>query len=453
MFSRNVLEFFENWSRKERRKPLVIRGARQVGKTVAVKLFGEKNFKDVIVLNLEKEENLSMFQRMMPIPDLVQSIQLRKGRKIIPGSTLLFIDEIQNSPIAMNQMRYFFEEIPGLHVMAAGSLLEVKIKKEGFSFPVGRVEYCYMHPVTFFEFLAAMGDMETLEYIKNLDYTSAIPAEIHSVLLKKYYEYVIVGGMPEAVSAYIESRSFIDLDPIYESILTGFKEDVYKYASEARAPYLQHVIEHSPAYAGRTIKYENFGESGFRSREIREAFDVIEKAMIVKRIHSSTSTAVPLLENKRKSPKIIFLDSGLVNYFLGVREELFATRDFSGIFRGQIAEQVIGQALQTLTPARPYKFAYWFRDKKNSIAEIDFLIPFKSRIIPIEVKSGKEGKLKSLHLMMSENAAPAAVRFYSGNINVQGLQRPDGSTYTFLSFPFYLVYRLEEILEYYMARK
>lgn len=140
MFNRNVLEFFDTWFRKEKRKPLVIRGARQVGKTVAVNLFAEKNFKDVIVLNLEKDENLSMFQRMLPIPDLVQLIQLRKGRKIIPGSTLLFIDEIQNSHIAMNQMRYFFEELPGLHVMAAGSLLEIKIKQEGFSFPVGRVE-------------------------------------------------------------------------------------------------------------------------------------------------------------------------------------------------------------------------------------------------------------------------------------------------------------------------
>lgn len=446
MFNRNVLEFFDKWSHKKRRKPLVIRGARQVGKTVAVKLFAEKNFKDVIVLNLEKDENLSMFQRMLPIPDLVQLIQLRKGRKIIPGSTLLFLDEIQNSHTAMNQMRYFFEELPELHVMAAGSLLEVKIKEGGFSFPVARVEYCYLHPVTFYEFLEAMGDVETFAYIKNLDCTSQVPPEIHSVLLKKYYEYVIVGGMPEAVSAYIETRSFIDLDPIYESILTGFKEDVYKYASEAKVPYLQHVIEHSPGYAGRVIKYENFGESGFRSREMREAFDVIEKAMIVKRVYSSSSTAVPLEENKRKSPKIIFLDSGLVNYSLGIREDLFTTKELTGIFQGQIAEQVVGQALQTLTSSRLYKFSYWFRDKKNSIAEVDFLIPFKSRIIPIEVKSGKEGKLKSLHLMMSENAAPVAVRFYSGNLKVQELPRPDGSTYTLLSLPFYLVYRLEEIL-------
>lgn len=452
MFNRDILNFFEKWFHKKKRKPLVIRGARQVGKTVAVQLFGERSFKDVIVLNLEKDDDLSMFQRMLPVPDLVQLIQLRTGRKIIPGSTLLFIDEIQNSPVAMNQLRYFFEELPELHVMAAGSLLEIKIKKEGFSFPVARVEYCYMYPVTFYEFLEAMGERESLEYIKNIDVKAAVPEEIHRVLLKKYFEYVTVGGMPEAVSEYTHSRSFIDLDPIYESILTGFKDDVYKYASEAKVPYLQHVIEHSPTFAGKAIKYEHFGESGFRSREMKEAFDVVEKAMIVKRVYSSSSLAVPLLENQRKSPKIIFLDSGLVNYSLGVREDLFTTSELNSIFQGQIAEQVVGQALQTLTHARQYQFSYWFRDKKNSTAEIDFLIPFKSRVIPVEVKSGRAGKLKSLHLMMSESTVPVAVRFYSGKLNILDIQRPDGSTYKLLSLPFYLVYRLEEIIDQFLKR-
>jgi len=447
MFNRDILKFFDQWYRKKRRKPLVIRGARQVGKTVAITLFGQKNFKDIIVLNLEKDEFSSMFQRLMPISELIQLVQLRTGKKIIPGSTLLFIDEIQDSQIAMTQMRYFYEELPDLHVMSAGSLLEVKIKKEGFSFPVARVEYCYMYPVTFYEFLEAMGDTETLEYIKNLDYNSRIPEEIHSVLLKKYYDYVIVGGMPEAVAEYIESRSFIDLDPIYESILTGFKDDVYKYASKAKVPYLQHVIEHSPKFAGKTIKYENFGESGFRSREMKDAFDVIEKAMIVKRVYSSNSTRIPIIENQKKSPKIIFLDSGLVNYSLGVREDLFTASDLNIVFQGQIAEQIVGQTLQTLSHARLYHFSYWFRDSKNSLAKIDFLTQWKSWVIPIEVKSGKTGHLKSLHLFMNQGSTPAALRFHPGNLHIQDIERADGSTYKLLSLPFYLVHRLQEILD------
>lgn len=446
MFNRNILTFFAQWSQKEKRKPLVIRGARQVGKTVAVTLFGEKNFADVITLNLEKEEDAAMFKRTLPIRDLVQLIQLKKGRKIIPGSTLLFIDEIQNSQAAMSQMRYFYEELPDLHVMAAGSLLEIKIKQEGFSFPVGRVDYCYMYPVTFYEFLEALGDTETLAYLQQLRYDSIIPEEIHRLLLKKYYEYVIVGGMPEAVAEYINTRSFIHLDPIYESLLTGFKDDVYKYVSGAKAPYIQHVIEHSPKFAGKTIKYENFGESGFKSREMKEAFDIVEKAMIVRRIYSSASLEIPLIENQKKSPKLLFLDTGLVNYALGVREELFTTEELNNVFQGQIAEQAVGQALQTLANAKKYEFAYWFRDKKNAIAEIDFLIQFKSRIFPIEVKSGKDGRLKSLHLFMSESPTPLAVRIHAGNLIIQDIQRPDGSFFRLISLPFYLVYQLEDIL-------
>lgn len=446
MFNRDILKFFDAWYYKKRRKPLVIRGARQVGKTVAVTLFGEKNFKEIITLNLEKEENLSMFQRMMPISDLIQLIQLKTGKKIIPGSTLLFIDEIQNSQIAMTQMRYFFEEFPDLHVMAAGSLLEIKIKREGFSFPVGRVEYCYMYPVTFYEFLEAIGDMETVQYIRDIDLNVPLPEEIHNLLLKKFYQYLMVGGMPETVAEYSASRSFINLDPIYESILSGFKDDVYKYAAGTKVPYLQHVIEHSPKSAGKIIKYEKFGQSGFKSREMKDAFDVIEKAMIVKRVFSSSSTEVPIIENIRKSPKLIFLDTGLVNYSMGVREELFTGKDLNSIFQGQIAEQFVGQALQTLSHGRMYHFSYWFRGKRSSIAEIDFLVQKESKLLPVEVKSGKAGHLKSVHLFMNESSSPAAVKIHSGNIYIQEIERSDGSSFKLISLPFYLVYRLEDVV-------
>lgn len=447
MFDREILNFFRQWREKKKRKPLVIRGARQVGKTIAVRIFGEQVFDDIIVLNLEKEDHLAMFERLLAIPDLIQLIQLRTGKKIIPGSTLLFIDEIQNSQLAMTQMRYFFEEMPELHVMAAGSLLEIKIKKEGFSFPVGRVEYCYMYPVTFYEFLAALGDNETLNYIRNLDINAGLPEEIHQVLLKKYMEYVIAGGMPEAVAEYVESRSFIHLDPIYESILTGFKDDVYKYASGAKVPYLQHVIRHSPKYAGKTIKYEKFGESGFKSREMKEAFDVLEKAMIVNRVYSTVSSEIPLHLNLRKSPKLLFLDSGLVNYSMGVREELFTGNDLNSIFQGQLAEQVVGQTLQAFFVARQAELAYWFRDKKNSLAELDFLLQHKSHLVPLEVKSGKAGHMKSLNLFMEQSTCPLAIKIHSNSIYIQQLQRPDGTPFKLISLPFYLVPRLQEIID------
>jgi hypothetical protein len=179
---------------------------------------------------------------------------------------------------------------------------------------------------------------------------------------------------------------------------------------------------------------------------MKEAFDIVEKAMIVRRIYSSASLEIPLIENQKKSPKLLFLDTGLVNYALGVREELFTTEELNNVFQGQIAEQAVGQALQILANAKKYEFAYWFRDKKNAIAEIDFLIQFKSRIYPIEVKSGKDGRLKSLHLFMSESNTPLAVRIHAGNLIIQDIQRPDGSFFRLISLPFYLIYHLEDIL-------
>jgi predicted AAA+ superfamily ATPase len=446
MLERNILRFFHQWMQKERRKPLVIRGARQVGKTFAVNLFAGRHFKNVISLNLEKEENLAMFRRVLAIPELIQLIELRTGTKIIPGVTLLFLDEIQNSPTAMTQLRYFFEEMPQLHVMAAGSLLEVKMKKEGFSFPVGRVEYCYMFPLRFDEFLGAKGDQEALDYLNGLAVHSGVPEEIHRVLMKKYREYMVVGGMPEVVAEYMEQSSFIALDTIYESILTGYKDDVYKYASEAKARYLQHVIEHSPGYAGKMIKYDNFAESAFRSREMKEAFDTVEKAMILKRIHPSPSTRIPLTGNLRKSPKLIFLDSGLVHYDLGVRDVILTANDISDVYSGQMAEQMVGQTLSALTCGRQFDFAYWYRDKRGATAEVDFLIQIKNKVIPLEVKSGKAGTLKSLHQFMSAAPHDIALRIYSGNLNIRQVDSPHGSTYKLISLPFYLLHRLDTLL-------
>ncbi len=167
----------------------------------------------------------------------------------------------------MTQLRYLYEEIPDLHVIAAGSLLEVKLKQDGLSIPVGRVEYCYMYPVTFDEFIKAKKDEETSHFLSNITANSQIPDSVHKILTRKYNEYLIVGGMPEAVDEYIKEPSFILLDPLYESIMTGYRDDVFKYSSRAKGKYIQHVIENSPIYAGKVIKYEKFGRSGYRSRD------------------------------------------------------------------------------------------------------------------------------------------------------------------------------------------
>ncbi len=447
MFQREISKIFLEWKNRKKRKPLVIRGARQVGKTSAVNLFAEDSFKTYIYINLEQEDDLALFSRMNPVRELIQAIQLKFNKKVIPGNTLIFIDEIQNSSIAMNQLRYFYEEMPDLHVAAAGSLLEVKMKSEGFSFPVGRVEYCYMHPVTFEEYLSAMKETESLDYINSVRPEKKIPVEIHNTLMKKYQEYLLVGGMPEAVAGYEDSKSLIDIDPVYESILTGFKDDVLKYASIAKAKYLQYLVEHASKYIGLPVKYENFGGSGFRSREMSEAFDVLEKAMVISRVYASASSQLPMVNNLRKSPKLLYLDTGLVNYQVGLRTEIMNIKDINAVYHGQLSEQIVGQALLSQATRKNINLSYWFREQKGSISEIDYLISSHNRLIPVEVKSGKSGTLRSLHNFIDESKNDFAVRIYSGMMGIEKILTPRNKQYTLFSIPFYLLQRIEQLLD------
>ena len=447
MFERSINKFFLEWKDRTKRKPLVIRGARQVGKTSAVNLFAVNSFKTYIYINLEQGDNLALFSRMNPVREVIQAIQLKFNKKIITGTTLIFIDEIQNSGIAMNQLRYFYEEMPDLHVAAAGSLLEVKMKSEGFSFPVGRVEYCYMYPVTFEEYLSAMGETESLHYINSVKPEKKIPVEIHNTLMKKYQEYLLVGGMPEAVARYAETKSLIDVDPVYESILTGFKDDVLKYASVAKAKYIQYLIEHAPKYIGLSIKYENFGGSGFRSREMSEAFDVLEKAMIISRVYASASGQLPIVNNLKKSSKLLYLDTGLVNYQAGLRTEIMNIQDINAVYHGQLSEQITGQTFLSQAIRKNVNLSYWYREQKGSISEIDYLISSHNKLIPVEVKSGKTGTLRSLHNFIDENRSNFAIRIYSGVIGIEKIRTPNKKQFALFSIPFYLLHRIERLLD------
>jgi len=447
MFERSINKVFLEWKNRKKRKPLVIRGARQVGKTSAVNLFAADSFKTYIYINLELEDNRALFSRMNPVREVIQAIQLKFNKKIITGTTLIFIDEIQNSGIAMNQLRYFYEEMPDLHIAAAGSLLEVKMKSEGFSFPVGRVEYCYMYPVTFEEYLSAMGETESLHYINSVKPEKKIPVEIHNTLMKKYQEYLLVGGMPEAVARYAETKSLIDVDPVYESILTGFKDDVLKYASIAKAKYIQYLIEHASKYIGLSVKYENFGGSGFRSREMSEAFDVLEKAMIISRVYASASGQLPIVNNLKKSPKLLYLDTGLVNYQVGLRTEIMNIQDINAVYHGQLSEQITGQTLLSQAIRKNVNLSYWYRERKGSISEVDYLISSHNALIPVEVKSGKTGTLRSLHNFIDENRNNFAIRIYSGVIGIEKIRTPNKKQFVLFSIPFYLLHRIERLLD------
>lgn len=445
IFRRKIEPELMRWKDSINRKPLVLRGARQVGKTFVVNRFAA-NFEHFIDVNLERPKERALFTNINGGHDLVERILLYKGRHVDLNSTLLFIDEIQHSSEAVQSIRFLHEDVSQLHVVAAGSLLEVFSKKEGFSFPVGRVKNLFMYPVTFMEYLETKNP-PLADKLLNMD--ALEDASLHALLLDAFNTYAFVGGMPEALSVFADTGSYSVLREIYDAIFMGYVEDVEKYSNLAKAKYLTHAIDQAPLYAGERITYEKFGESFFRSREMKEAFDVLERALIIHRATPSISSRLPVIEKPRKSPKLFFLDVGLVNYRAGFRE-FFARQSLDAVYQGRISEQISAQEILARTFERP-SLHFWIREKGT--AETDFLYTFKNMVIPIEVKSGKTGKLRSLHLFMESSPHTYGIRVYSGRLQVDKVKLPSGKTYHLCSMPYYLLSRLNEVMQWFVKTK
>lgn len=443
MFTRKIINYLIDWKNRGTRKPLILRGARQVGKTSAVLMFARKYFKNVVYLNLEKAEDLNLFREEISLDDFEKIVQIKFHQKIVPGETLIFIDEIQNSPSLIKLLRFFYEEKPSLHIIAAGSLLQVKIEREGLSLPVGRVEYAYLYPLDFFEYLEARRETELLDFLRNVSLGKDIPQGIHKTALKLFYEYTMVGGMPEIVKLFLEKRSFEQLKNVYSSLFTGYSEDVYKYSSLANAKYLTYIIEKAPLFAGTNITYEKFGGSNFRSREMGAAFDTLEKAMLLYQVQATKSTELPLISQRKRPKKVLFLDVGLVNYQMGIQENFLNLGDLNNFYRGRIAEQIVGQNILAQFINSSPKLFYWAKEKPKGCAEVDFCLNKKGNILGIEAKSGKSKKLKSLFSFGSSVKNYRLVRIYSGELKREKI-RIDNKSSVLISLPFYLVPRVLE---------
>lgn len=445
MFYRNILNQLNIWRNKPDRKPLIIRGARQTGKTVAVNMFAEK-FSNFIGLNLERDSDKLLFEKSESIDQLLKAIELAKGKSVLEADTLLFIDEIQNSETAIKFLRFFYEDTPNLVVIAAGSLLEAVMSKEGFSFPVGRVEFLYMRPVTFDEYARASGKEKLLEELAGITIKSKSFPVAHKLAAELFAQYAAVGGMPAVVSDFLANGSFKSVGDIKEDLITTLKDDVTKYSRLAETKYLRHVIEYAPHSVARRITYEKFGNSDYHTREIKRAFDLLEYAMIVQRIYGSSSVVLPIEPNFRAAPKIVYLDSGLVAHKLGLSEEALFVGELSQLFRGSIAEQVVGQSFLSMDPHRRNAPCFWYRNAPGSTAEVDFLFQFKGLVIPVEVKSGSSGRMRSLGQFFSASTTDIAIRFYSGELSLDPVEI-GGKKIKLLSIPFYLQWRLPELID------
>lgn len=444
MIKRKIESELARWKASSDFKPIVLRGARQVGKTFIVRSFA-RQFSGFIELNLERPRERELFDYYNNGRELLEKVLLYKGISVDETDTLLFIDEIQHSKSAVASLRYLYEDVKGLRVIAAGSLLEVYSEKEGFSFPVGRVRSRYMYPLSFGEYLE-YANPKMMRKLSELDFRGA--TGLHEVLLDSFHEFSMIGGMPEVAFEFREVGSYSQIRDVYDSLLRGYTEDVEKYSNLAKAKYLSFVIDRAPLYVGERIKYERFGDSSYRSREMSEAFDVLEKALILFRSRPTFSRSLPLKSRTRKAPKLFFLDIGLVNYRMGIDLFFDRSRSLDDVLKGRLAEQIVAQELMSLDDGLD-NLNFWTREK--GLAEVDFIYPYKGRLIPLEVKRGATGKLKSLHSYMEKCPHSYAVRIYSGPCRVDTIQLTAGGEYRLLSLPFYFLSRLKEALDWFTS--
>lgn len=443
MIKRAIIEKLRAWKDSNGRKPLILRGVRQVGKTTVVTEFA-KEYDTFLHLNLERESDRALFEQTDDVQLLIRSIYMHKKQVQKEGSVLLFIDEIQNSKRAVAILRYFYEEANHIHVIVAGSLLETVMDVRKISFPVGRVQFMALRPCSFLEFLDGIGETFDIEYIQNL----TVSPVVHERVMRLFREYTLVGGMPAAIVQYAERRDILSCADIFQSLLQAYKDDVEKYTSSAsQIKVIRSILDYGWQSAAETISFEGFGGTSYRSREMNEAFQTIAKAMLTELVYPTSETQLPMMPNFKKRPKLLWFDTGLVNYASHVQHDVFSVADICDVWRGRIAEHIVAQELVAYENNIEARHNYWRREKQGSDAEIDFIYQYKGLLIPIEVKSGHNAKLKSLHIYMDMMSHNIAVRVWSNPFSIDEITTINGKRVKLINIPFYYVGQLEKILE------
>ncbi len=444
--NRNAERYLSDWQSRPSRKPLVLRGARQVGKTWLVDHWGERSFKSVLKIDLERERDLhGLFAQPDP-RRLLEELPLLKGRPVVPGETLLFLDEVQACPAALAMLRYFLELTPDLHVIAAGSLLDFALRDFKHSLPVGRIEFLHLHPLSFEEFLEAVEGAPLVEYLHRLR-LGQVPSE---ALERKYLEalrrYFFVGGMPEAVRAYAERRDLLEVQRIQAALVQTVQEDFAKYGPRRLQDLTRLVYRYVPGNVGRKLKYANISREE-RAASLRDALEWLTQSRLVQLAYHTAANGLPLgAEQDERHFKPFFLDVGLVNRLCGL--DLVGAEELIAVNEGALAEQFIAQ--QLLCAAPPFEapqLFYWAREARNASAEVDFVISRHQDILPIKVKAGKTGTLRSLFQFLREKGRSRAVRFHLRPPVLEEPSLPGGEPRTaqLLSLPLYLAGQLSRL--------
>lgn len=426
------------WKNAQEHLPLLLRGARQVGKTHLATSFGQTHFEHMLSINFERDEKYQLAFETLDPNEILNRLYLQSGQRVVPGKSLLFLDEIQECIQALKALRYFKEDMPELHVIAAGSLLEFALNNDDLRMPVGRVESLYVKPLSFYEYLSARGLKLLRDYLSQVTLTGGFEPVVHDELCEHLRQYFFIGGLPAVVDEYISTGNVERVQMKQLNLVQTYRDDFGKYAMHTKHAVMQKILREAPSFIGEKFMYSRI-DADTNSRDTKTALNYLVEAGLLYKVYHTQASGLPfhtLMHDKHF--KIMFLDVGLANATSQLSPELFLQKDLMLLNRGIQAEQFAGQEL--LAYRKPYlqsELFYWDRQKPNSSAEVDYIINVSDRIIPVEVKAGKTGSLRSLQLFLNEKDCDLGVR-----LSLKPLELHD----RVLSIPLYMIAEIPRLV-------
>lgn len=415
---RTIDEELKNWKSAKNRKPLMLRGARQVGKTSTVKKLAV-HFTYFVEINFDEEQAFSaIFVKKLSVFEVCEQLSVLTNTPIIEGKTLLFLDEIQTCIPAISMLRYFYEKMPELHVIAAGSLLEFALADIP-SFGVGRVRSLYMYPLSFREFLMAHKELMLLEQLDKASVSKPLSLPIHQKLINLYKKFLIIGGMPEAVSVYINNKDLLEVQRVLNDLLISVQADFAKYKTSVPRARLVEVFNAIAQQVATKFTY-SYPNATLNNLQVKEAIELLKMAGMVYAVTHSAANGIPLgAEINPKKTKFLIFDTGIFQRILGLNiADLLIGDDFNTINKGHIAELHVGlELLKAESCYQKTDLYYWQREAKNSQAEVDYVCQFNNIIVPVEVKAGTKGSMQSMYLFLNEKKRTQGFRISLENFS------------------------------------
>ena len=455
-YERIIDQYLSEWASRPSHKPVLLRGARQVGKSTAVKHLGEQ-FQYFVEINLEKQPNYkTLFQPDLDVKRIIPQIAAMYGTPIIPGQTLLFIDEIQECQEAIMSLRFFKEDLPDLHVVAAGSLLEF-VLDDIPTFGVGRIHSMYMYPMTFDEFLSANGEKLLLEARNQASPSSPLPTPLHDKLTSLLRTFMLVGGMPESVAKWVETHDYLQCQEVQDDIITGYEADFPKYKKKVNPQLLRMTMRSAAQQATKKFMYSQVA-GDYKTAEVKKALELLIKANILIPVTHTNSNGLPLGDGRDESiRKMLVLDTGLMlrllNMVIGniteITTHILTATASDLVNKGPMAEMLAGlELLHYRTPNLQHELFYWLRQARNATAEVDYILAHGTHILPFEVKAGVQGGMKSLWDYMRERNISQAIRCSLENFGQFDYtdDKVDGAIRHVQIFPLYAIQAVDSSL-------